>query len=604
MEDNKGKKRYSLRRKMIQYNLTVTLISLILCGVIFVASVSIIVGDYIHSDINFFLSAMSETMESKLSYCGDTITRLRGSTLLMDYLENTGERRTEEDEEYVRQIRAEFDKQVSISSQSSLGAGVPPLIRQVYLFDQEGQHLSSSYYAMMYAEIAGSDKTFEGIYRQYLQDIRKGNHYGYYPEGEDSIFLAFPVYDDGMERQGSILFQLDQSAIEYIMQDMGKYGNSFWAFFDAEGNYVYGKDADAILKEKETILYTFKTEPYKAKAGGSSYRIFKKELGLNLQVVLGIPENQSLILMYNSVKVYVIVIALITGAACLIFVYMIYRMTRPLKEVTDKLLEVKEGKFEAKLPDYGSEEFHEISQVFNDMTAYIDHLVKQVYEKQLSIKDMEMKFLQTQMNPHFMFNVLNTIALQAQMDGNTDVYKMISSFSQLIQAKIYRNSSEKVQIRQELEYVNYYLYLQSYRYGDRLEYEIKVEDPTLAELYIPKLCIQLIVENAVVHGIEPKTENGKVEVHIYAEDESLYIDTTDNGIGFESEGIISLPISQEGESKSHNHVGLNNAHHIIRLMYGEEYGIRIYSKPGEGTRVSICIPFDDGQDRRESPCTE
>ena len=107
-----------------------------------------------------------------------------------------------------------------------------------------------------------------------------------------------------------------------------------------------------------------------------------------------------------------------------------------------------------------------------------------------------------------------------------------------------------------------------------------------------------------MHGIEPKTENGKVEVHIYAEDESLYIDTTDNGIGFESEGIISLPISQEGESKSHNHVGLNNAHHIIRLMYGEEYGIKIYSKPGEGTRVSICIPFDDGQDRRESPCTE
>ena len=229
------------------------------------------------------------------------------------------------------------------------------------------------------------------------------------------------------------------------------------------------------------------------------------------------------------------------------------------------------------------------------MTAYIDNLIKQVYEKQLSIKDMEMKFLQTQMNPHFMFNVLNTIALQAQLDGNQDVYRMISSFSQLIQAKIYRDKSEKVKIRQELEYVNYYLYLQNYRYGERLQYEIHVEDDRLTEYYIPKLCIQLIVENAVVHGIEPNIGKGLVSVKIYEEDGNICIDTADNGIGFEAEGEILLPLKHKDSDRNHNHVGLNNAHHIIQLMYGEHYGIRVFSTPGEGSKICIKIPFDDGK---------
>ena len=209
---------------------------------------------------------------------------------------------------------------------------------------------------------------------------------------------------------------------------------------------------------------------------------------------------------------------------------------------------------------------------------------------------MEMKFLQTQMNPHFMFNVLNTIALQAQLDGNKEVYRMISSFSQLIQAKIYRDKSEKVKIRQELEYVNYYLYLQSYRYGDRLQYEINIQKEELIEYYIPKLCMQLIVENAVVHGIEPKIENGLVKVSIYEENGCICIDTEDDGIGFETEGEILLPLETKRFDKNHNQVGLNNANHIIRLMYGEPYGIRVFSNPGKGSKICIRLPFDDGKE--------
>lgn len=208
---------------------------------------------------------------------------------------------------------------------------------------------------------------------------------------------------------------------------------------------------------------------------------------------------------------------------------------------------------------------------------------------------MKLKFFQMQMNPHFMFNTLNSIALQAKMDGNEEISKQLSSFAQLIRAKIYRNENEKVKIKNELEYTKYYLELQNFRFGDRLKYEIHIQKEELLEYYIPKLCIQLVTENAVVHGIEPSLKDGTVKVEIYEQDDSIYIDVIDDGVGFWKDGEISLPIQMEDESELHNHVGLNNVIHIIQLMYGEEYGISIYSLREKGTRVRIHVPFDENK---------
>ena len=316
---------------------------------------------------------------------------------------------------------------------------------------------------------------------------------------------------------------------------------------------------------------------------------------MDLQVFLGIPENHAMMLMYSSVRIYVLLIAVITGCGCLFLLVLIYRLTRPIEEITDKLQAVKEGNFETKLPAYDSREFNEISEVFNEMTAYVNNLIKEVYEKQISIKEMELKFLQTQMNPHFMFNVLNTLSLQAKMDGNEELFRMISTFSQLIQAKIYRSGEEKVTLGQELSYVEYYLYLQSYRFGERLSYEIAVSEEKLKEQYIPKLCIQLIVENAVVHGLEPKVDNGFVKVSVYRQEGCICIDTVDDGVGFGADGEVTLPLEKREKDSAHNHVGLSNVHHMIQLMYGEAYGVTVFSSPGRGSTVRIRIPEDQGE---------
>lgn len=588
------KSRHSLRVKMMAMNLTITLSSLILCGLVFIVSVWLIVGKSIDHDIDFFLTQTNDNLNSQMEYLENVIYQIRDSSAIMDYLQNDAKEASADNMD--SEMQEIFQRVINISSEKNL-SNSGPAVEKIYLFDNNDNYFSTFYYAMIYSEITQSDETFWKIYQDFcgLKQTDTTVDHHYYSVSEQYGYLAYTLLDDNMVTRGTVIYEMNLEALRNAMKDVDNYEDAFWITHDSTGAVVEGQNEEIMLDSFDALRTTYRYQPYTDKIGTGKYRIYSKNMCMDFTSIIGVPENQTFLMMYDSVKVYILVIGIIMIAALFAFIIVIYKLTKPIQEITDKMQLVKKGKFETKLPDYNNEEFHAISQVFNEMTEYINHLVNQVYEKQLSIKEMELKFLQTQMNPHFMFNVLNTIALQAKMDHNEEVYKMISSFSQLIQAKIYRIDTEKVTIRQEIEYVQYYLYLQSYRFGDKLEYAINIEKEELLELYIPKLCIQLIVENAVVHGIEPKMENGFVKLNIYVKEESVYIDIADNGVGFEESGFINLPVVDERNDKEHNHVGMNNANHIIKLMYGEKYGITIYSEKEKGTTVSIHIPFDKGE---------
>ncbi|WP_343246814.1 sensor histidine kinase [Diplocloster hominis] len=616
----KRQKRTSLRTKMISINLGITVSALVLCGAIFAVSVWMIMGKYIDHDIDFFLTETSHNMADKIEYLEQVVLKLRDSDEIMGYLEmnrhapaenaSAGERpgyesygdESNEDEStgdesngYVtagQEVERTFGKVADISSQKNTNGANLPIVEEIYLFSENQTVLRTSYYSMIYSEAESRLQAAGGVFARFDKEQRSpAEDYAYVTVG-DRIYLAFLLNDANMNPAGTLIYVIQKDSFDTMMEDIHQYENSFWMVYDRNGNQIAGEQGAVTKENLSDFQNTWNYVPYRTVIGSRAYRVYSEELGMNLRMTVGMPENQTFALMFDSVKLYVGIILLITIAAAALFFFIICRLTRPLKEVTRNLQLVQEGKFDTKLPDYEAEEFYEISRTFNDMTSYVSHLISQVYEKQLSIREMELKFLQSQMNPHFMFNVLNTIALQAKMDRNEELFQMITSFSQLIQAKIYRKDTEKVQMKQELEYVQYYLYLQSFRYGERLRYEIQVSDEKLTEMFIPKLCIQLIVENAVVHGIEPKAENGFVRVEIYQCGNEIWIDTTDNGMGFGQDGGILLPLPETGREAGHNRVGLNNVHHIIQLMYGENYGIEIYSEKGKGSRIRIRIPYE------------
>lgn len=576
------KKKSSLRGRMILFNSLITLTALVFCGLVLVIFVWFTMAKSARHDLEFFLTQTNENLKIKTEYLEQVVYDLRESDVLMNHLKGEQYGLTQEG------MQELFAKSVDISNRKNAAKGSLPMVEQVYLFAGEFVYCTS-YYAMIKTQQKEQD---DKVYAGYQSYLLKGERYEYQILPDGSMLLFYPLYEEEMNAVGTLAFVMKQDTFLCLMEDIDNYQESFFLLYDSSGQILAERYSEKMSAEVLVATDRIQNKVLQEELGKETYLLEDASLSMNLNSCIGISKKQTFFGLYESIKLYTALIFVITFGAVVLFVLIIYRLTKPLKEFSFKLEQVRQGEFETKLPDYDTKEFYEIGTAFNEMTAYVNQLIHQVYEKQISMKEMELKFYQTQMNPHFMFNVLNTIALQAKMDKNEEVFQMISSFSRLIQAKIYREDKEKVKISQELTYVKYYLYLQKNRFGERLDYKIDLKEEEIGECFIPKLCIQLIAENAVVHGIEPKIGAGMVTVEIKKNGGDICIDTIDNGVGFDTEGEITLPIEREIDQTNHNQVGLNNADKILKLSYGESYGIRVFSKKGEGSRVSIRIPID------------
>ncbi len=580
------KKRPSLRMRLLKTNLAIILTYFLLCGFLFVIAIGRLVGTYVDHDLDFLLTEVSSNLNQRFLYMEDVVKSVRNSDDLMGFLQDSSSAPSSEF------LQEELIRVMNISSSANRGTGSTPLVEKIFLFRENGSFVSNSYYTLLYSEVPTTEQKFISLWNTYRRtDKRKNRFGGICYSQKDMLYMAYSVLDENMEEQGVIIFELNSNAIRDVMGDLQNYEDSIWMLYNQDGiiSGDFTADAEAQLSE---LRVTQPSKPYIGKIAEHSYRIYTDKLCMQMQLTMGIPQNQASFILYNSLSIYIIGFIIILLAGLTSFLLFTYRITKPLQEITGKMHEVKEGDFETKLPEYDSQEFHEISHVFNEMTEYIHHLIKQVYEKQLSVTEMELKFIQSQMNPHFMFNVLNAIGLQARLDGNEEVSNLMSTFSKLIQAKIYRSDTEKVPISQELEYAEYYLQIQKFRYGEKLSYTIETEDESILNYSIPKLCIQLIAENAVVHGLEPKMKAGHVYINLSYSATGIQIDVIDDGVGFDEDGYITLPLKLDSQDTNHNHVGLNNVHSIIQLLYGKTYGIKIYSVKNKGTTVSIHIPLD------------
>ena len=224
--------------------------------------------------------------------------------------------------------------------------------------------------------------------------------------------------------------------------------------------------------------------------------------------------------------------------------------------------------------------------IFIFMINEVKGLLKTTYEAKLLHDEMEIKFLQHQMNPHFLFNILLTIQIKAKMSGDETLYKMISSLSALLRAGLYKDERGMISIAEELKYVEYYLWLQKQRYEERLTYSIDVNEEDIKACEIPRLVIEPMVENAIVHGAENLENEVRVEVSLLSSGDDLIIHVKDNGVGFDPEKI-KKPGENEGRREK---MGLSNTDQRLKLLYGERYGLDISSKEGEGTDIMITIP--------------
>lgn len=220
---------------------------------------------------------------------------------------------------------------------------------------------------------------------------------------------------------------------------------------------------------------------------------------------------------------------------------------------------------------------------------------------QIFDKQTELTALQSQINPHFLYNTLETIRGQALIDDNEEIARMVEALAAFFRYSISRKGS-LVTLRDELANINNYMLIQRYRFNNRFSLEIILdeENESAYDFRIPRLIIQPVVENAIFHGLEEKLEGGKVMIEIIVTEENLMITISDNGKGMGSEELKSLNKRirsasmrlEDGGDRSQRNTGiaLPNIHKRIQLLFGEDYGVNVYSTLNQGTDVEITIP--------------
>ena len=403
---------------------------------------------------------------------------------------------------------------------------------------------------------------------------------------------------------GYIRFGLKRNYIEKMAKNINFGSDGGIVIFDENLNKISGIAHDSVLskllKEKPSIGNFSYSE---GKNEYTAVHIHSDSTGWTTVGVIPLRYINKDLAGIQYLTVIIIVLTIIIGVT--VSVIIAQSLILPLENTVNALEKFSRGDFAVRLKENRCDEIGKLNRIFNKAIKEINELMQKVTQSEILNKEMEFKTLQSQMNPHFLYNTLDTINWLAFKEKQTEICNLVAAISSLIRASI-SNKKSIITIEHELDYVKNYIYIQHIRYKDRFDtiYDI---DESLLKQAVPKLIIQPIVENAIIHGIENSKNKNLLYISVKRENECIIIIVKDTGIGMTDEKVSELlkePLNAEGdEQKAHTNLGLYAVHKRIQLMYGDLYGLTVHSQAGEGTTVTLHIPFTKKQEifYRQSP---
>ncbi len=395
------------------------------------------------------------------------------------------------------------------------------------------------------------------------------------------------------DSDGVVFIDLNYSAISELCTQNSVGTKGYVFILDQDGNIVYHPQQQQLYNELQTenisLIMNAKTDVVTAGKGDDEkiYALSHSETtGWTIVGCMNMSE-----LLKNSRKarsIYVLVALGLIAVALVISSEIARNITFSIQKLRDSMKRVQKGDFSAaEIEVYSDNEIGSLTRSFNVMTHKIQDLMAQNIQEQEQKRKIELKALQSQINPHFLYNTLDSIIWMAEGKKNEEVVLMTASLARLLRQSI-SIENELVTIGQEVEYVRSYLTIQKMRYKDKLEFEINV-DPRITHAQIIRLVLQPIVENAIYHGLKYKESKGMLKVHGYELGERIIIDITDDGVGMDEETLKHIYDKHKVNYHS-NGVGVYNVQQRLVLYYGKEYGIIYHSEKGKGTTATVVIP--------------
>lgn len=299
--------------------------------------------------------------------------------------------------------------------------------------------------------------------------------------------------------------------------------------------------------------------------------------------------NEAIESLYN-ISTLIWYIAIITGAVLLVIYILIRRTMSPLRQLGRKMSYVAKGDFNQYAEVTGDGEIQELAKSYNRMLHDINHYVDSIIEIQKQKRQAEIHALQMQINPHYIYNTLTSIKWLIMQGDTVKSTKAIDAFIKLLRSTISK-SDEYISVEEEIENLKNYMYINEIRYGEKIktEFFISINEPD--QLMIPKMILQPFIENAFFHGF-PEGQNGEIFVCVREKAEKLIVEIIDNGVGMDERQVNELENGKSSRKSEHfTGIGINNIRDRLKLIYENQYELKIKSLLGEGTTVTVVLPI-------------
>ena len=398
----------------------------------------------------------------------------------------------------------------------------------------------------------------------------------------------------GTEAEDGVVFlDLNYSAISELcaQSSMGDKGYVF--ILDQNGNIVYHPQQQQLYNELQTenisLVMNAKSDIVTVGKGDDEKIYALSHSDITGWTIVGCMNMSELLRNSRQTRsIYVLVAVGLIIVALLISSLIARNITLPIQKLRDSMKSVQKGNFDIEdIEVISDNEIGSLTRSFNVMTHRIRELMEQNVKEQEQKRKIELKALQSQINPHFLYNTLDSIIWMAEGKKNEEVVIMTASLARLLRQSI-SNEDELVTVGQEIEYVRSYLTIQKMRYKDKLEFQIDV-DPSILHIPLIKLVLQPIIENAIYHGLKYKESKGLLIIKGFMKDGNAVLQVIDDGVGMSEETLAHIYDRHKVNYHS-NGVGVYNVQKRLKLYYGEDYGITYESAEGKGTTATITIP--------------
>ncbi|ANA80936.1 sensor histidine kinase [Paenibacillus glucanolyticus] len=357
-----------------------------------------------------------------------------------------------------------------------------------------------------------------------------------------------------------------------------------------ENRYFYHPDPSMYGKQSQIKLPTGLTE---YNLNNNKTLMIPSRLNNGWHVVGMVPLKE---LTADSASIRSFTVWIVFGsilAAIGIGYFMTRRIGNPLVQLSRLMRRSEAGDLSVRSKNVGSSEIGQLGRSFNKMIEQIDLLIRRIAAEESEKKKAEIRALRYQINPHFLYNTLNSIRWMAKLNRTNDVDQSVTALVHLLEGSLERNGVF-IRLGDELEQLRKYMIIQNYRYDHQIELRIDCPED-LEDIHIPRMLLQPIVENAIFHGIAPLDDTGVIRIRISSQQQDVLVQIEDNGIGIRPERITGL-LSHDQDHSKHGmtHIGLRHVHQTVQLYYGSGYGVWVESREHEGTRVTITFAKERG----------